>query len=169
MAANVPIRTWRTRPRNRFGGSRNRAQTSPAYGIRSRRASAARSTCLVINVTVSIIARSPHPKPKTALAPKAPRGATSSQTATAASPATAARHSIKLVEDPPRSAIGANASNSAISIAVPTMLPPFRSAGVVATVSRRHSRTMPPSQRLNEVAIKSTSSLAKRGSRSSPR
>src|SRR4029077_13214477 len=61
-------------PRNRFGGNRNRAQTSPAYGIRSRRASAAKSTCLVINVTVLIIARSPHPTPKTALAPKAPRG-----------------------------------------------------------------------------------------------
>jgi hypothetical protein len=37
-------------------------------------------------------------------------------------PATAAKHSIKLVEDPPRSPIGANASSRAISTAVPTML-----------------------------------------------
>ena len=79
------------------------APTSPANEIRSRRASAARSTCLVINVTVSIIARSPPPTPKTALAPKAFRGRISSQSATVASPATVAKHSIKLVEEPPRS------------------------------------------------------------------
>lgn len=36
----------------------NRAQTFPAYGIRSRRASAAKSTCLVINVTVLICKKS---------------------------------------------------------------------------------------------------------------
>ena len=93
----------------------DRQQESKRYKVNFR----------VINVTVSIIARSPHPTPKTALVLKAPRVTISSQRATAASPATAAGHSIKLVEGSPSNATGANASRSAVSIAVPTILPHF--------------------------------------------
>src|SRR5262249_10309855 len=76
-----------------------------------------------------------------------------SHSAAAARPTTAARHSIKLVEEPPSNATGANASRSAINIAVPTILPPLRSGGAVATVSRRHNNAMPPSHRPKAVPI----------------
>src|SRR5262249_36057283 len=77
-----------------------------------------------------------------ALPPNAPLGTKSSQNATAASPATAARHSIRLVEEPPRNATGANPSRS--------------------DVSRRHNKALPPSHSPTVVAINSSSILAKR-------
>ena len=51
----------------------------------------------------------------------------------------------------------------AISIAVPTRLPPLRSAVAFATAFSRHNAAEPPNQRASVVATASRSALVKRG------